>query len=153
MKFVCSYMQAVIRIRFPDGHTLEATFHPSETIQSLVDLLMKVVARPDLPFHLYTTPPKKVIKDLSQDFFAAGFIPGAIVYFSYDPPKGDDTAAVNSDSFLQEDILSLKDLEIVDEQPEPVQSAPEPVVASPPPSVQERKSAEKKPVKPKWLKM
>lgn len=45
-------MQAVIRVCFPDGHTLETTFHPSETIQSLVDLLIKVVAQPDLQFHL-----------------------------------------------------------------------------------------------------
>lgn len=66
--------------------------------------------------------------------------------------SGDDTAAVNSGPFLQEDILSLKGLEIVNEQPEPVQPAPEPVVA-PPPLVQEQKPAEKKPVKPKWLKM
>ncbi|XP_044465069.1 plant UBX domain-containing protein 1-like isoform X2 [Mangifera indica] len=144
--------KAAIRVRFPDGHTLEATFHQSETIQNLVDLLVKVVARPDLPFHLYTTPPKKLIKDLSQDFYAAGFIPGAIVYFSYGPPKDDDAAAVNSGPFLQEDVLSLKGLEIVNEQPEPIQSAPE-SVAVPPPVVQEQKPAEKKPVKPKWLKM
>jgi tether containing UBX domain for GLUT4 len=45
-------MQAVIRVRFPDNHTFEVTFHPSETIQSLVDLLMKVVARPELPFYI-----------------------------------------------------------------------------------------------------
>ncbi|GJT79140.1 retrovirus-related pol polyprotein from transposon TNT 1-94 [Tanacetum coccineum] len=80
--------KAVIRVRFPDNHTLESTFHPSETMQSLVDLLMKVVARPDLPFYIYTTPPKKQITDMSQDFYSAGFAPGAIVYFSYDQSKG-----------------------------------------------------------------
>lgn len=35
-----------------------------------------------------TTPPKKQIKEMSQDFYSAGFIPGAIVYFAYDLPKG-----------------------------------------------------------------
>lgn len=35
-----------------------------------------------------TTPPKKQIKDMSQDFYSAGFAPGAIVYFSQDLPKG-----------------------------------------------------------------
>lgn len=64
----------------------------------------------------------------------------------------DDAEAVNSGPFLQEDVLSLKGLEIVNEQPEPIQSAPE-SVAVPPPVVQEQKPAEKKPVKPKWLKM
>lgn len=114
-------MQAVIRVRFPDNHTLEVNFHPSETMQSLVDFLRRVLSQPDLPFYLCnvhldftpwifsmqltvdsendavsltighfadTTPPKKIIKDMSQDFFSATFIPGAIVYFSYDLPKG-----------------------------------------------------------------
>uniref|UniRef100_A0A5B7BF95 Putative tether containing UBX domain for GLUT4 n=1 Tax=Davidia involucrata TaxID=16924 RepID=A0A5B7BF95_DAVIN len=144
--------KAVIRVRFPDNYTLEATFHPSETIQSLFDLLLKVVARPELPFYIYTTPPKKQIKDMSQDFYSAGFVPGAIVYFSYDLPKGDDSGAA-SGPFLQEEVLSLKGLELIPEQMEPVQLAPEPVVASPSLAVQERKPADKKPVKPKWLKM
>ncbi|XWS32678.1 hypothetical protein CRYUN_Cryun22dG0010500 [Craigia yunnanensis] len=149
--------KAVIRVRFPDNHTLEVTFHPSETVQSLVDLITKVIARPDLPFYLYTTPPKKQIKDMTQDFFSAGFIPGAIVYFSYDPPKGDDAAASNSAPFLHEEIMSLKGLEVIAEaeQPESVQSAPEPVAASAVSSsvVQESKPTEKKPAKPKWFKM
>ncbi|KAK2631335.1 hypothetical protein EUGRSUZ_L03061 [Eucalyptus grandis] len=83
-------MQTVIRVRFPDNHTVEATFHPLEKIESLIVLLEKVVAKPELPFYIYTAPPKKQIKDLSQDFYSAGFIPGAIVYFSYDTRKGKD---------------------------------------------------------------
>ncbi|XP_059640530.1 plant UBX domain-containing protein 1 isoform X2 [Cornus florida] len=147
--------KAVIRVRFPDNYTLEATFHPSETIQSIVDLLLKVVTRPELPFYIYTTPPKKQIKDMTQDFFSAGFVPGAIVYFSYDLPKGDDNEAAPG-PFLQEEILSLKGLELITEQAEPVepaQPAPETVIASPSPVVKERKPADKKAVKPKWLKM
>ncbi|KAH0856007.1 hypothetical protein HID58_084268 [Brassica napus] len=35
-----------------------------------------------------TTPPKKQIKDFSQDFYSAGFIPGAILYLADDLPKG-----------------------------------------------------------------
>ncbi|KAK1441169.1 hypothetical protein QVD17_07009 [Tagetes erecta] len=141
--------KAVIRLRFPDNHTLEATFHPSETLQSLVDLLVKVVARPDLPFYIYTTPPKKQIKDLSQDFYSAGFVPGAIVYFSYDLPKGVDTP---HGPFLKEDVMSLKGLELVSVQkPDPDQPAPEPVAAAAP--SQQKPAGEKKMVKPKWLKM
>lgn len=45
-------VQAVTRVRFPDNHTLEVNFHPSETMQSLVDFLKKVVAQPDIPFYL-----------------------------------------------------------------------------------------------------
>lgn len=147
--------KSVIRVRFPDNHTLEATFHPSETIESLVDLLEKVVAKPELPFYIYTTPPKKQIKDLSEDFYSAGFIPGAIVYFSYDTQKAsnEDIAAAEMGPFLQEYVMALKGLEHNIEKVEPVQSASEPVEPAPPPVVLERKPAEKKPVKPKWLKM
>ncbi|XP_034705619.1 plant UBX domain-containing protein 1 isoform X1 [Vitis riparia] len=146
---------AVIRVRFPDNHTLEATFHPSETLQSLVDLLMKVIAQPELPFYIYTAPPKKQIKDMSQDFYSAGFVPGAIIYFSYDQPKGNDGAAGNSGACLREEIMSLKGLHLVTELVEPVRPAIEPEAekAAPPPVAQEPKPAQKKPVKPKWLKM
>ncbi|XP_062105531.1 plant UBX domain-containing protein 1 [Humulus lupulus] len=148
--------KAVIRVRFPDNHTLEATFHPSETFQSLVDLLSKVIAKPQLPFYLYTTPPKRQIKDLSQDFYSAGFIPGAIVYFAYDIPKGEDAAAANSDPFLHEEFMSLKGLELITEQAEPekpVQSASEPVIPIPAPVVQESRPAERQSGKPKWLRL
>ncbi|PRQ23773.1 hypothetical protein RchiOBHm_Chr6g0265061 [Rosa chinensis] len=47
--------KVVNRVRCPDDETLlESSFHPSEKIQSLLDLLNKVVAR---PFQIYTTPP------------------------------------------------------------------------------------------------
>ncbi|CAL9014752.1 unnamed protein product, partial [Prunus brigantina] len=145
--------KTVIRVRFPDNHTLEATFHPSETVQGLVDLLTKVVARPELPFYIYTTPPKKQIKDTSQDFYSAGFVPGAIVYFSYNMPKADDASDAKSGPFLQEEIMSLKGLELLTKHAEPVESAPETIPEASPPVVQEKKPAEKKPVKPKWLKL
>ncbi|KAF8026130.1 hypothetical protein BT93_F2822 [Corymbia citriodora subsp. variegata] len=134
-----------LRVRFPDNHTLEATFHPSEKIESLVDLLEKVVAKPELPFYIY----------LSQDFYSAGFIPGAIVYFSYDTQKvsNEDIAAAEMGPFLQDYVMALKGLEHDIEKVEPVQSVPEPVGQAPQPVVQERKPAEKKSVKPKWLKM
>ncbi|XP_017613219.1 plant UBX domain-containing protein 1-like [Gossypium arboreum] len=124
--------KAVIRVRFPDNHTLEVTFHPSETIQCLYDLIMRVISRPDLPFYLYTTPPKKQIKDMTQDIFSTGFIPGAIVYFSYDLPKGADATAANSAAFLLDEVMSLKGLEVIAgaEQAEAVQSAPEPGVGA-----------------------
>ncbi|KAM1130061.1 hypothetical protein ACFX19_045462 [Malus domestica] len=145
--------KTVIRVRFPDNHTLEATFNPLETVQSLVDLVIKVVAQPDLPFYIYTTPPKKPIKDMSQDFHTAGFVPGAIVYFSYDIPK-DDAADAMSGPFLQEEIMSLKGLELINKHVEPpVQCAPETITEPQPPVVPEKKPEGKKPAKPKWLKL
>lgn len=66
---------------------------------------------------------------------------------------GDDVVAANSGPFLHEDVMSLKGLEVIAEQPDPVQSAPEPATVIPPPVTQDPKPAEKKSVKPKWLKM
>ncbi|GAA0139092.1 hypothetical protein LIER_00708 [Lithospermum erythrorhizon] len=147
--------KAVMRVRFPDNYTLEAKFHPSETIHSLIDLLKRVVAHPELPFYIYTTPPKKQIRDMSQDFYSAGFVPGAIVYFSYDFPKGSDTTAI-SGTFLKEEVMSLQGLEVVDEQIEPVESAmdtdePSPAVAVP--AIREQKPTAKKNIKPRWMKL
>ncbi|KAL3526334.1 hypothetical protein ACH5RR_010990 [Cinchona calisaya] len=146
--------KAVIRVCFPDNYTLEALFHPSETIQSLVDLLMKVINHPEVPFYIYTSPPKKQIKDTSQDFYSAGFVPGAIVYFAYDLSRGDDAAAT-SGPFLREEVMSLQGLEIRDEQAEPAQppSADHVISSSADAAVPDRKPADKKNIKPKWLKM
>ncbi|XP_022869792.1 plant UBX domain-containing protein 1-like [Olea europaea var. sylvestris] len=147
--------KAVIRVRFPDNYTLEASFHALETIQSLVDLLMKVVAHPELPFYLYTTPPKKQIMEMSQDFYSAGFVPGAIVYFSYDVPKGDDGSAP-SGPFLQEDVMSLLGLEFVEEQAgtsQQSQPETESVISSSSAAPEVKPAADKKKIKPKWLKM
>lgn len=68
----------------------------------------------------------------------------------YDGPAG------NLGAYLQEEIMSLKGLHLVTESVEPVQPAIEPEaerVVPPPPVAQEPKPAQKKPVKPKWLKM
>lgn len=43
-----------------------------------------------------TTPPKKLIKDMSQDFYTAGFCPGAIVHFAHGTPQGEFMPSVES---------------------------------------------------------
>lgn len=116
---------------------------------------------------------------MSQDFFTAGFVPGAIVYFAYDVPKGKyfclsryqsiyeplllyfdslwvfsgGNEAPSAGPFLQEDVMSLQGLEFIAQQAEP---APKPTQeqAIPSPSVvPEEKPTDKKKIKPKWLKM
>lgn len=145
--------KAVIRVRFPDNHTLEVTFHPSETIQSLFDLLNKVVVHSELPFYLYTTPPKKLVKDMSQDFYSAGFVPGAIVYFAHEVLKGEDAASLTG-PFLQDDVMSLNGLEFLAQQEEPAsEPRPEPGVSTNTTTAPESKPKDKKNIKPKWLKM
>ncbi|XP_008812422.2 plant UBX domain-containing protein 1-like [Phoenix dactylifera] len=147
--------KVVIRVCFPDNYILEVKFHPSEKIQSLMDLLMKVVTRPDLPFYLYTTPPKERIKDISEDFYSAGFVPGAIVYFSYDLPKDKEfhSAVAKMGPYLRDDILSLNGLDLTPEKVDPISSGQEPPAVERPAAVPDPKPAVKKPAKPKWLKL
>lgn len=70
---------------------------------------------------------------------------------------GEGTIADHIGPFLHEDIMSLKGLNLPDDQgqqSEPVKSMPEPVEAvAQTPAIEERKPADKKLVKPKWLKM
>ncbi|CAN1773499.1 Plant UBX domain-containing protein 1 [Linum perenne] len=56
---------AVIRVRFPDNHTLEVPFQSSEKIQCLFDLLTKAVAHPEKPFYLCTF---KLTLQFSEDY-------------------------------------------------------------------------------------
>jgi tether containing UBX domain for GLUT4 len=46
------FLQAVIRVLFPDNYFLEAKFQPSDSLSLLFDLLSKVVSRPDIPFYI-----------------------------------------------------------------------------------------------------
>nr|CAB3487438.1 unnamed protein product [Digitaria exilis] len=146
---------AVMRVRFPDGYILEADFPPSERIHNLVELLMKVLARPDLPFYLYTVPPKKRILDTSQDFYTAGFVPGANIHFSYDLPEGSllNTDDLKAGPFLREEIRSLDGLSLLlkpASQPDDSRmdsSSLQSVV----PQSDTAPITNKKPGKPKWL--
>lgn len=65
--------------------------------------------------------------------------------------------AVGSVSYLNEEVMSLKGLEIMSEEEEPASAVAEPETAPPPPAptpvVKETKPTDKKAVKPKWLKM
>lgn len=67
--------------------------------------------------------------------------------------SNEDMAAAEMGPFLQEYVMALKGWEHIIEMAEPVQSTPASVEPAPPPVVQDRKPADKKPVKPKWLKM
>ena len=50
--YVFFLVQAVIRVLFPDNYILEAKFQASDSLSKLVDLLRKVISRPDIPFYL-----------------------------------------------------------------------------------------------------
>lgn len=139
--------KAVIKVQFPDDYLIQTTFQPSETISMLMDLLKKVIAQPNVPFYIYTTPPKKRITDLTKDFYSANLVPGALVRFHYDVPEEEEKGP-----FLRDDIMALCDLHSILETKEAEKPAePEPIAVEPPPEPSNNKPVGKKNVKPKWL--
>ena len=59
---------------------LQANFQATEPL-SCLHSFAKACLLPNAPsWHLYTTPPKQVLKDLRPTFFQAGLVPAAIVY-------------------------------------------------------------------------
>eukprot|EP00250_Pteridium_aquilinum_P031824 c44331_g1_i1 orf=182-934(+) len=152
------HTKAIIRVLFPDNYILEAKFQPSDSLSSLIDLLKRVISRTDLPFYLYTTPPKQRLQDLKRDFYTAGLVPGAIVHFSYDIPKGvteDEQQGILAAPYLQSDVMALQDLHLlltpaVDaESPENTSSAFMEHKPEQDPNTRPRKSG----TKPKWMKL
>lgn len=47
-------IQATIRVHFPDGFVVEATFKSTETISDIMELVRKSITRHDLAFYLCT---------------------------------------------------------------------------------------------------
>lgn len=153
--------KAIVRVQFPDNYVLEAKFQPSDSISTLIDLLKKVISRTNLPFYLYTTPPKQQLKDLGTDFYTAGLTPGALVYFSYESPKGITEEELNDimdGPYLRSDVMALRDLHLL-----PMPSDIGKTMESTTPSVQVSQEAAIQPavdprtrktgVKPKWMKL
>ncbi|CAK9206522.1 unnamed protein product [Sphagnum jensenii] len=112
--------KAIIRVQFPDNFVLEATFRSVDSLSLLIELLQRVLVRPDLPFYLYTVPPKQRIKDLQQSMIDAGFSPGALIYFAYETSKGSYNRTQSSwaedfgsGPYLRPEIQVLRDLHLL----------------------------------------
>ncbi|NXI41658.1 ASPC1 protein, partial [Galbula dea] len=63
------YPKVVLRVHFPDRHVLQGIFHPSETVGILRDFVRSHLADADLPFYLFTAPPRMILNDESLTLF------------------------------------------------------------------------------------
>ncbi|KAF9972982.1 hypothetical protein BGZ73_003832 [Actinomortierella ambigua] len=101
------YPKTILRIRFPDRVQLQATFASSSTtIQQLYHWVASVCIGQGEKFELYTTPPKKVLKEDKQTLYQAGLSPQSIVYFSWK-----DSQLNHHSSFLKAEYLNkMEDL-------------------------------------------
>ncbi|KAH9494855.1 hypothetical protein Btru_015834 [Bulinus truncatus] len=87
------YEKVVIRIQFPEKLTLQGVFRPKEQVSALYSFVKEHLQNIELPFYLYTTPPKVILKDKSSTLSANRLAPAVIVYFGSD---------INKDHYLSD---------------------------------------------------
>ena len=75
------YERVVIRIQFQDKLVLQGLFKPRETVFSIKKYVKSYLEDKDLNFHVYTAPPKQVLKDNSATLIEAKLAPASVVYF------------------------------------------------------------------------
>ncbi|XP_061578473.1 tether containing UBX domain for GLUT4 [Cololabis saira] len=81
------YPKVVLRVQFPDRYVLQGFFRPLETVGAVRQFVRSHLDDPQLPFHLFITPPKTLLDDHSVTLFQADLFPGALVYFGSDVKK------------------------------------------------------------------
>lgn len=78
-----------IRIRFPDQTHLEASFKASETIGDVIEFVKSSLSQPDLPFRLFTNPPKQFYTDLQAQLVrTCKFSPRTLLFFEWNHESG-----------------------------------------------------------------
>lgn len=96
-----------IRIRLPDQSHLEATFKSSETISDVHSFVKDSLAFPELPFRLFTSPPKVVYSDLGAVLVrGCKFGPRTLLTFEWNRDTGIPKDRFPTANLLKQEILS-----------------------------------------------
>jgi len=100
-----SFGQVPIRIEFPDGMVLQASFAATETLEQLRSLVQGVLI-PELAscFYLFVTPPKTEFKDMQISLYKAGLVPAARIHVGF----RDLSALLKDKPSLKLEIMSLQ---------------------------------------------
>ncbi|XP_014386726.1 PREDICTED: tether containing UBX domain for GLUT4 [Myotis brandtii] len=61
---------------------------PSSSVGDLRDFVRSHLGNPELPFHLFITPPKTILEDHTLTLFQANLFPAALVHFGAEEPTG-----------------------------------------------------------------
>uniref|UniRef100_A0A1L8DSK0 Putative tug ubiquitin-like domain protein n=1 Tax=Nyssomyia neivai TaxID=330878 RepID=A0A1L8DSK0_9DIPT len=93
------YKKTIIRIQFPDRHVLQATFNPIDTLECVTNLVRQHLQNPQLDFHLFTTPPKRILP-LESRLVELQCVPQAVIHFGTEQDEKSDTG-----SYLSSDKL------------------------------------------------
>ncbi|KAG1684108.1 hypothetical protein DVH05_011886 [Phytophthora capsici] len=159
------FQSALIRVQFPDRAVLQASFHPNETIQDVMDHVTECLADQyqTSRFYLYVTPPMQklaAMKTLSE----LNLVPAALMYLSWSVAP--QTEMAGAGLYFRSSLLANEHADSKDSV-DPLQKAayPKPLhLENPPPSATKPESrvgpAQPAPAaeakagkKPAWLKL
>ena len=118
------YERTVIRVVLPNRMVLQGIFRSGEPVRSLVSFIRNCSVDQKTRFHLFTTPPKKIIKNGKVTFKEANLVPACNVYLALEEGEGDfllkEELLSQLSSQLQADVRSSKERGVVTPSAVPV---------------------------------
>lgn len=101
LRHLNKYRKCIIRIQFPDRFILQGVFSPKDSIKIVSDFVKDHLAATDLPFYLYTTPPKNILPE-DKMLIEVDCVPVALLHFGVDEKfKNEQT------KFIREDLKDM----------------------------------------------
>nr|USU43573.1 glucose transporter [Harmonia axyridis] len=98
LNYLNRYKKCIIRIQFPDRVILQGVFAPKDSIKNVSDFVREHLAITDIPFYLYTTPPKNILPN-DKMLFEVDCVPVALLHFGIEEKYKNDQI-----KFLREDL-------------------------------------------------
>ncbi|KAL4108926.1 hypothetical protein PRIC1_000634 [Phytophthora ramorum] len=159
------FQTALIRVQFPDRAVMQASFHPNETIQDVMNHVTECLGDQykGNKFYLYVTPPTQKLA-ATKTLAELNLIPAALSYLSWlEVPPQTDAAGVGfyfrSDLLMNENAESKESTDPLQkmEYPKPLHlGGNPPIAAKAEPPVEPKRQASsgaKAAKKPSWLKL
>ncbi|OZJ02565.1 hypothetical protein BZG36_04338 [Bifiguratus adelaidae] len=112
--------KARIRVKLPDGYSLQAEFASSEPTSELFEYIRSLLRTPDRSFSLLLPPRTKLAAD-KVTLFKNNLAPSASLMLTWNDKTGDAKAPVLADAYVSKAIMppSSPNYDIANEAPKP----------------------------------
>ncbi|XP_044759451.1 tether containing UBX domain for GLUT4 [Coccinella septempunctata] len=98
LRHLSKYRKCIIRILFPDRVILQGVFAPKDSIKTVSEFVKEHLAVANIPFYLYTTPPKYILPE-DKMLLEVDCVPVALLHFGLDEKYRNDQI-----KFIREDL-------------------------------------------------
>ncbi|KAL5971827.1 Tether containing UBX domain for GLUT4 [Taenia solium] len=92
--------RCIIRFTWPDDICLQACFRPQEHVSALYEFIRERLANRDLPFKLFTAPPRVILSNLDETLIQAHLVPSSRVHMT------SQSAFYKAKDVLRADVLA-----------------------------------------------